>query len=687
MKKLSCLVVLLIAFFPAAGAEKRQKPGAAGTQSRSVFDMPALQKKTAAYNLNVIRLMRAGRLREAEQAVRAFVERFPDAAGGHYNLACVLARQGRKKEALDTLSTAIDKGFRNRQHITADDDLKSLREEPAFKALLEKTGRPADETLQKKVPAGPVKDGAGVVEEHNTRWLPQLAMFVTAFAAPPTPADDAPVVTGHGKAGDLVRGWWKEKTAAGNHGDFYDNHDGDHSNLAFKKFPQFTRIEYGEAAKKRKLNTGLQQHFIFNRTTIGNSSTAVTSGWVWRSQPRMAMVNRHAMNAAAFHYRRNHLYFYPEHRDYDEKNGDVFPANHPYHVISQGSSGSDRPFMDAAACILAAFRPETKQRLRREGLLMPVVQMILRRGMKGIDSDEDYLSGAAHPVVFNGKRIVLDRMVTLAHEITPEAPPPLPVLALRDFRPAAAGREMIAPPNSEILVMTPQAIGLVYRRTAGRWRFTAAVKAVGGPDTGDVEVAWRVLQGDPEKITVETSDGGTTARITVPWFERFPVRPDSRKMTGRVDIGCFVKKGPHWSAPAIISVCASARESRVYRDDGKIARIDYNGHPERYDDPLVFPGRFWRDEFTYTADGALTGWTRKTSSNDRVSEYTRHGMLVDTTDDRGRPLRVRPVQYRTQVSGKKGPVTTPVPADRHGYYTYAGPEDILGKLQEKKPGS
>jgi hypothetical protein len=57
-------------------------------------------------------------------------------------------------------------------------------------------------------------------------------------------------------------------------------------------------------------------------------------------------------------------------------------------------------------------------------------------------------------------------------------------------------------------------------------------------------------------------------------------------------------------------------------------------------------------------------------------------MLVDKTDDKGRALRVRLVHYRTQVSGKKGPVMKPVPTERHRFYRYSGPDDMLGELKD-----
>ena len=63
---------------------------------------------------------------------------------------------------------------------------------------------------------------------------------------------------------------------------------------------------------------------------------------------------------------KNQLYVYPAHRDYSPRNGDLFPANTPYILVSRGSSGSDKPFLEAIALILAGLRPDTKQRLVAE---------------------------------------------------------------------------------------------------------------------------------------------------------------------------------------------------------------------------------------------------------------------------------------------------------------------------------
>lgn len=61
-----------------------------------------------------------------------------------YNLACAYALKGDAQRALATLDEAVDAGFNNPGLIGQDADLRSLRNEPAFKALVERLSRPAD---------------------------------------------------------------------------------------------------------------------------------------------------------------------------------------------------------------------------------------------------------------------------------------------------------------------------------------------------------------------------------------------------------------------------------------------------------------------------------------------------------------------------------------------------------------
>ena len=53
--------------------------------------------------------------------------------------------------------------------------------------------------------------------------------------------------------------------------------------------------------------------------------------------------------------------------------------------------------------VLAAFRPEVKKKLTETGLLMPTIQMLWRSTNKQLKDPKEYLTGKAHPAVFEGK--------------------------------------------------------------------------------------------------------------------------------------------------------------------------------------------------------------------------------------------------------------------------------------------
>ena len=60
----------------------------------------------------------------------------PERAGLWYDLACARARSGDRGGALDALEEAVARGFGDRDHMAADEDLEALRGEPRFQALL-----------------------------------------------------------------------------------------------------------------------------------------------------------------------------------------------------------------------------------------------------------------------------------------------------------------------------------------------------------------------------------------------------------------------------------------------------------------------------------------------------------------------------------------------------------------------
>jgi tetratricopeptide (TPR) repeat protein len=101
----------------------------------------------------------------AERRYRELIERFPESRScqnAHYNLACICAIQRRRREALDHLRAAIERGFMDHAWLREDGDLAALRGDPEFEALVElaRTGAPDDSgrdwavVLQRFLPAG-----------------------------------------------------------------------------------------------------------------------------------------------------------------------------------------------------------------------------------------------------------------------------------------------------------------------------------------------------------------------------------------------------------------------------------------------------------------------------------------------------------------------------------------------------
>ncbi len=474
-----------------------------------------------------------------------------------------------------------------------------------------------------------------------------------------------PIANGLGKAGDLLRQWAATNTAAGHHGDVYDNHDGDHSNMSYGAFPQLTRVEFDESLKKIGMNNGLQHRLLYNAVTLGNSSTALVNGPFWRSQGRNALTLSAAGGHLYLQYRNNHLYFYPEHRDYDPGRngadgkgyGDVLPANHPYIILSQGSSGSDRIFMDAVAATLAAFQPEVKRRLVEKGLLMPTLQMIFRTCNQLVQKPEQYLTGTAHPPVFDGKQIDVEKMVQLAHAITPEALPPLAQLVVAEENLGIVGRDYFDVADRERLLDTPCAVARVVKSFTYTRRMVLDARTSLDPQDKPLAYHWVILRGDPERIRIRPLDA-TRRRVEleVDHHPRRPIAPGSDMESNRIDIGLFVHNGHHYSPPAFVSLLYLDNEKREYDAQHRIRAVDYT-HPEtrdNYVDPAIDARKDWRDEFHYDDKGKLLDWTRR--RGEQRQEFTAEGRLITRRGSDSAPQETRKVTYRIQAKPNTAPV-------------------------------
>ena len=375
--------------------------------------------------------------------------------------------------------------------LETDDDLAKLRELPRFKAALKKAREnvPAG-TRGWKYTAEPAefKDGQYLVSEKNTVYDPRLGLFASVFKIDKKATADKPIVEGYGKAGDLLKQWYKEGTAAGNHGDLYDNRDHGHSFMNFKSFPQLARVIYDDETQKRQLHWGLQRLFMYNGICIGNSSTALTSSPAWRCQGRLALTEPGVPLLLYLQYVGNHLYVYPVHVD-----------NNPGHngAGARGTATSCRQirptwcspkvrrapivvFLDAFVAALAALRPEVKRDLAASGTLMPALQMIFRTSNRQVAKPEDYLTGKAHPTAFEGSQVDAEKMVTLAHDIKPEVLPPMVQLKVLEEDQGVVGRDYFDVGPRERLFDTPCAIARIVKST--KYEHRMVVSAEGSKD-------------------------------------------------------------------------------------------------------------------------------------------------------------------------------------------------------------
>lgn len=85
-------------------------------------------------------LYSSGEYAEAADRGRVLVEAHPHYAGLFYNLACCESLAGRTTDALEHLRRAIDMSERFRAYAKDDSDFDPIRDEPAFKELIERKG-------------------------------------------------------------------------------------------------------------------------------------------------------------------------------------------------------------------------------------------------------------------------------------------------------------------------------------------------------------------------------------------------------------------------------------------------------------------------------------------------------------------------------------------------------------------
>lgn len=259
----------------------------------------------------------------------------------------------------------------------------------------------------------------------------------------------------------------------------------------------------------------------------------------------------------------------------------MYPANIPMVVISQGSSFTDIPFLQAFYSTMAAFPPDTQAKLIESRLLVPTLQSIFRQSNRTVQSEEDYFTGKAHPPVFDGVQINEEKMINTAHLMSLSRVPPVAMVEVASESPEEAGRDFfeMEPIKNSLLGTTPVSVGRIFRGSS--YQREMVVKATRSADLlrRPLSFRWSLLQGDPKRVKIEPNREGGEAKITVSWHPE--MKTTSGLSTHRVDIGLFVSNGFAWSAPAIISFYMLPNEARFYDDDGRLIEICYEaGNPD-----------------------------------------------------------------------------------------------------------
>jgi len=504
--------------------------------------------------------------------------------------------------------------------------LKTLVHQAATPSTLFSLPQQYEESLRRRQPPQPlnasthiaaparIQGTTALVTDHNTRWEPQRMTLTSEFIAPantPTGQSDCSLIDT--AAARLVNSWVREGSAAGLHGILYDNRDRGHSTLDRAQWPELVFVRYSPEIRAANGDFGFRPWQRFNLPAFGNASTALVNPVFWRSNPRNMLCNPLHAILMLEHYLDNQLYCAPEHNDFDPPHGDLYPANAPCWVISQGSSGSDQPFLKAIALTLAAFPPQTRKQLETHGLLMHAVQWTLRQSLRTVEKPEDFFTGRAHPTVFREEQLDPERMVQAAHSMTTERIPPL--VRLQVIRESAArhGVDYFSGGPAEELLTHPLLIARVHR-TVARKRTILVKATVSSSDQSPPRFRWEVLQGNPETAEIKPLvPDASVASVTFTWHPSHSVQSAPELSTSRIDVGVFAESSGIPSMPAIICSLAIASETRLY-DGDKLISVDYAapGTSAVYTDPLLVPTRNWKDTYQYDSTGNISGWIRST---------------------------------------------------------------------------
>jgi hypothetical protein len=389
----------------------------------------------------------------------------------------------------------------------------------------------------------------------------------------------AQVTTRTDAVGRLLNEWHAKGQAAGLAAITYENRDGGHSALNAAEYPQLKVFQHtpetggakGPAERLRPL------------PIVGNCSMAAPAA-SGGSLPRLYQMSPKGVEFLMMQYLASQMFIYPEHQDYDAGGngvggyGDLFPVNNATVLITQGSSGSDLPFVNAILATIAALPPDTQEILIQKRVLMPTVQAIFRQTSRRAQGGNAYETGTAHPAVFDSRDIDEERMVRLAHGMTPGQIPPLAQVQVLEESALVSGRHFFEadPDMPWKLADTPVSVGRVLWGNVAWHEMKLSAANSGDLLRRPVQIRWKVLQGDPSAVEITPSADGREARVRVRWQAPFTTAGGIR--SHRLDIGVFADNGIAVSAPAFLSFYQLPNERHFHDRGGRVAEILYQTH-------------------------------------------------------------------------------------------------------------
>ena len=498
----------------------------------SIWDYPSRQVRHDQLRQQFIVALREGDTETMIETCRKGVQLLPDDPTWHYNLACSLAYQRKPKESLDELEVAIDLGFRNADQIANDSDLKRIAKEPRFKELVEY----AREIQTKPILSGPMASVSATglfgrsiaLGAQNFSWDFDAGCFLAKLKL----AADG---------------------SGGNVGDLYVNRDSFHSpngrealDAFLSEYSGLTCVTLDQEGRSRGMDLDFP-NAIYPYPVFGNSSRARVGDQYWRSLPR-ALVTSEAvrLKTMARLYLSNQIWVFPSNADTPPvgTNGDVFASVAPYWLTTAGRSWSDLPYLKAALEASRSLPAETKKSAVARGLLAPTIQTLIRKSLKGVESESDYLTSKAHPTALPPGGLDLERLKASAAALKPSAIPPLAVIAVS---PRPIAEETVWP---ELTYATGFAWAYVLRAEENERSFSVKAKGAG-------DYMFSIVHDDLGAAKLERL-GYDSAVITIDKSKLTP--------TNRVDLAVFGRSAASgWGAPSYVSF-AVVDEDAPYSD-------------------------------------------------------------------------------------------------------------------------